>query len=144
MVEKLDSVLFLLNKMNKNFFIEQLCIKFIHVDKKTLTAKMPINSSLHQPEGFVNGGYTLILSELVGSCLSYIHIDKKQYQVLGLNISLHHLTSIKDGYIYAKSCFIKKGFFIHRIKIDLYNDINELISYAILTNFVKKKSKISF
>lgn len=139
MIDKPDSVLYLLNKMNKNYLIEKLFIEFIHVDLTTLTAKMPINDIIYQPDGIMNGGYALILAEVVGSSLSFIHINKKKYQVLGMNISLNHLRIMKNGYIYVKACFVKKGFFIHTVKIELYNESNDLISFAILTNFIKKK-----
>lgn len=138
-INQLDSVLDFLNDMNKNFLIKTLNIKFIHVDITSLTAKMPIKSFIQQFDGLVNGGYALVLAETVGSSLSFIHVDKIKYQVLGMNISINHLIPIRNGYLYAKACFIKKGYLVHTIKIELYSENNDTISFCMLTNFIKKR-----
>lgn len=139
MINELDSVIDFLNKKNKSLFIELLCIEFIYVDMQCLIAKMPINLNMYQFDGIMHGGYSLILAETVSSSFSFIHIDYKKYQTLCMHVSLNHLKSIKNGFLYAKAFFIKKGFYIHIIKVKLYNENNDIIAFSIITNFIKNK-----
>lgn len=131
-------VLSFLNKISKNTLIEILSIEFINFNGGVLIAKMPINSMIYQPYGLVHGGIFTVLAETVGSSLSVIHTDRKKYQVLGIKISTHHLSSIKNGILYAKASFLKKGRSVHSIKIESYNEHKNLIAFSLLTNFIKK------
>ena len=53
--------------------METLAIEFIDIGEDYLTAKMPVNSRVHQPDGVLHGGAMVALAESVGS-LSLIHI----------------------------------------------------------------------
>ena len=132
-------LILLLNKMNKNTLMEHLSITFVHIDGKYLIAKMPISSSVHQPFGLLHGGASVVLAETVGSAFSILHIKNNIFQVLGVHISANHVKSIKKGILYAKASFLKKTNFKHIIKIKLYDEYNELISFALLTNIIFKK-----
>lgn len=135
-----QSILSSLNEMSKKTLIEILSIEFIHMNSKTLTAKMPVNFLVYQPNGFLHGGASVVLAESVGCALSTLHVDKNNYDVLGIKICANHVTSIKEGFLYAKASFLKKGHFIHLVEIKLYDNSEVLISFVLLTNFIKKKS----
>lgn len=58
------------NNRSKNTLMETLDIEYVAVGDDFLTAKMPVNSSVHQPYGQLHGGATAALAESVGSAAS--------------------------------------------------------------------------
>ncbi len=48
-----------INKVNNNTLMEHLNIEFIDVGNDYLTAKMPVSSKVHQPDGVLHGGATV-------------------------------------------------------------------------------------
>jgi 1,4-dihydroxy-2-naphthoyl-CoA hydrolase len=56
----------IINKVNNNTLMEHLNIEFIDVGNDYLTAKMPVSSKVHQPDGVLHGGATVALAESVG------------------------------------------------------------------------------
>ena len=65
-------LLHLANSICKNTLMETLEIEFVDIGKDFLSAKMPVNSKVHQPDGLLHGGASVALAESVG--LSLIHI----------------------------------------------------------------------
>lgn len=63
------------NERSKGTLMETLDIEYIAVGEDYLTAKMPVNSSVHQPYGQLHGGATAALAESVGSAASNFFID---------------------------------------------------------------------
>lgn len=134
-----EIILSVLNKMNKNNLVEMLSIEFIHMDLKTLTASMPVNSRVHQSFGLLHGGASVVLAETVGSSLSEVHVDIEKYKVLGMQISANHLKSMQEGILYAKASFLRRGHSTHLVKIELYDEQKQRICFSLLTNFIQKK-----
>ena len=64
-----------INKVNHNTLMEHLNIEFIDVGNDYLTAKMPVSSKVHQPDGVLHGGATVALAESVGSAASFLFIN---------------------------------------------------------------------
>ena len=64
-----------INKVNNNTLMEHLNIEFIDVGNDYLTAKMPVSSKVHQPDGVLHGGATVALAESVGSAASFLFIN---------------------------------------------------------------------
>ena len=80
----------ILNKANescKGNLMETLSIKFIDVGKDFITAKMPVDKKIHQPDGVLHGGATVALAETVGSFAAHMYIDTEKYFVRGIDIS---------------------------------------------------------
>ena len=65
----------IINKVNNNTLMEHLDIEFIDVGNDYLTAKMPVSSKVHQPDGVLHGGATVALAESVGSAASFLFIN---------------------------------------------------------------------
>ena len=70
------------NKKSANTLMETLDIEYIDVGEDFLTAKMPVNSRVHQPYGQLHGGATAALAETVGSMASHFFMDSKNKLVL--------------------------------------------------------------
>ncbi|MBL29802.1 MAG: thioesterase [Flavobacteriaceae bacterium] len=131
-----DNILRLCNN-NSNTLMETLGIIFVDMGDDFVTAKMPVNSKVYQPNGILHGGATVALAETVGSFASYFFNKDKNLSVRGIEISANHLKSVSEGLVYATARPIKIGKSIQLWEIKVVNDKNELISLCKLTTYSK-------
>ena len=134
-----EKTLLTLNKLNKNTLMETLQIEFVDVGDDFLTVKMPVNSSVYQPYGILHGGATAALAETVGSCASALFIDTKTKIVKGIELSINHLKSKKEGTVFGTAKPIHKGRTTHLWEIRIVDENEQLISICKLTNIVLDK-----
>ncbi|MFV0248664.1 MAG: PaaI family thioesterase [Tenacibaculum sp.] len=133
-----------LNSFIKNTLMETLEIEFTQVGSNFLTAKMPVTSKVHQPFGLLHGGATAALAETVGSCASsLLFVDSNFETVKGLELSINHIKSKKDGVVYATARPIHKGKTTHLWEIKIVDEQKNLISICKLTNIVLAKTQSS-
>ena len=135
-----QKTLSILNSMNKNTLMEKLSIEFIDVDENMIMAKMPVNPKVHQPYGILHGGATAALAETVGSCASALFIDTKSKIVKGIELSINHLKSKKEGTVFGIAKSIHKGRTTHLWEIRIEDEEQNLISLCKLTNIVLDKN----
>lgn len=128
-----------LNRLSNNTLMQTLNIEFIDVTEDSLTAKMPVNSSVHQPFGLLHGGATAALAETVGSCASALFVDNETKIVKGIELNISHLKSVKEGFVFGIAKSIHKGRTIHLWEIKIFDDEKHLISICKLTNIVLDK-----
>lgn len=128
-----------LNSLCKNTLMETLHITYTDVGDDYLVAKMPVNTSVFQPDGVLNGGATMALAESVGSPASMLVIDNDKFMVRGISFSANHLGSAKSGNVIATATFIHKGRTTHLIDIRIEDDFGKLISTCRLTNIILPK-----
>ncbi len=133
------------NSLCKNTLMETLHIEFIEVGADFLTAKMPVDSKVHQPMGLLHGGASVALAESVGSAASMIFVDTSAFEIRGIEISANHLKSKKTGWVFATARLIHKGKTLHLWEIKITDEENQLISICKLTNIIlpKKNESIS-
>ena len=129
-----------LNNLSKNTLMETLAIEFVDVSNDYVVAKMPVNSSVYQPYGILHGGATAALAETVGSCASSLFIDTKTKIVKGIELSINHLKSKKDGIVYGIAKPIHKGRTTHLWEIRVEDENKDLISVCKITNIILDKS----
>jgi uncharacterized protein (TIGR00369 family) len=131
------------NKRCENTLMETLEIEYIDVGDDFLTAKMPVNSKVHQPYGQLHGGATAALAESVGSAASNFFIDRENEYVNGIQLSINHIKSKREGVVFATAKNIHKGKSTHLWEVIIRDEADNLISVAKMTNIVlalKKKS----
>ncbi len=128
-----------LNDLSKNTLMETLNIEFTEVGKDFVTAKMPVNSKVHQPYGILHGGATAALAETVGSSASVLFVDTKKYIIKGIELSINHLKSKREGTVFGTARIIHKGRTTHLWEIRIVDEENNLISICKLTNIVLEK-----
>ena len=121
------------NEACKNTLMETLNIEIIDFGVDTLTAKMPVNSRVHQPDGVLHGGATAALAESVGSFASHIFMDMKKVFIRGIEITANHIKSVREGHVYATATFLHKGQTTQLIDIRITDDDSNLISICKLT-----------
>ena len=131
-----------INSANKNTLMETLEMSFIDIGENFLTAKMPVNSRVFQPDGVLHGGATVALAESVGSAASYLSVDREKQMVRGIVISANHLKSVTEGFIYAKATPIHKGRTTQLWEIKITDDENQLISHCKLSTMILNKKII--
>jgi 1,4-dihydroxy-2-naphthoyl-CoA hydrolase len=134
-----DKVLEFCNAFSKNTLMETLKIEFIDAGEGFLVAKMPVNSSVHQPMGLLHGGASVALAESVGSAASHFFIDAKNQEVRGIEISANHLKSIRKGFVFGTAPIIHKGRSLHLWEIKITDEAGNLVSLCKLTNMVLTK-----
>ena len=127
-----------LNKMCENTLNETLNIKYTDLGDDYLVATMPVNASVHQPDGILNGGATMALAESVGSPASMLAIDLNKYSVRGIEFSANHLRSVRSGNVTATAKIIHKGKSIHLVEIKVVDDRERVISICKITNYILK------
>ena len=128
-----DDIINSCNKACKNTLMETLDIEIIDVGTDFLTAKMPVNSRVHQPDGVLHGGATVALAESVGSMASYIFLDAQKFIVRGIEISANHVKSVRDGHVFAKATIVHRGRTTQLWDIKITDADEKLISVCKLT-----------
>ena len=129
------------NNISKNTLIETLKIKFIDIGEDFVTAKMPVNKSVYQPDGILHGGATAALAETVGSTAAFVLLKRKDIIVRGIEISTNHLKSISEGEVIATAKPINLGRTIQLWDIKITNQKDELISISKLTTYTRINKK---
>ena len=135
-----EQVLKITNSICKNTLMETLEIKFTDVGEDFLTAQMPVNKKVHQPDGVLHGGATAALAESVGSAAVFVLNKDPNIQVRGIEITANHLKSVENGYIYATAIPLHQGRTIQLWEIRVVDENDNLISICKLTTF-KKENK---
>ena len=119
--------------------METLEIEFVDVGEDYVTARMPVNSKVHQPYGILHGGATAALAETVGSLASAYFLKSKDKIVKGIELSINHLKSKKEGVVYGTARPIHRGRTTHLWEIKIVDEEDNLISICKLTNIVLDK-----
>lgn len=129
----------ILNNYNKNTLMETLEIEFIDLGGDFITAKMPVTSKVHQPYGILHGGATAALAESVGSCASAFFLRDTTKIIKGIELSINHIKSKKEGHVFATAKAIHKGRTTHLWEVRIVDEDNNLISLCKITNIVLDK-----
>ena len=127
------------NAICKNTLMETLQIEFIDIGEDFLTAKMPVNSKVHQPDGVLHGGASVALAESVGSAASMMFLDVDKVFIRGIEISANHVKSISEGDVFAKATYLHKGRTTQLWQIKITNTAGDLISLVKLTTIALPK-----
>lgn len=128
-----EEVLAKCNAASKNTLMETLSIEVIDYGFDFLTARMPVNSKVYQPDGVLHGGATVALAESVGSFAAHIFVDTEAFFVRGIEISANHIRSVKEGFVYAKATFLHKGRTTQLLDIKVTDEHDNLISVCKLS-----------
>jgi 1,4-dihydroxy-2-naphthoyl-CoA hydrolase len=134
-----EKVLQQCNAITKNTLMETLDIEYVDVGEDFLTAKMPVTSKVHQPDGVLHGGAMVALAESVGSAAAMIFLNTKEFYVRGIEIAANHVKSMTKGYVYAKATILHKGRTTQLWDIKLTDEAGKLISVCKLTTLALPK-----
>jgi len=130
------------NSRKKGTLMETLEITFVDVDfeDQSITAKMPVTQSVHQPDGVLHGGATAALIETVGSVAVFVFKQTENLLVRGIEISANHLKSIREGDVFATAKPVHLGRTTQHWEIKVTDQEGALISVGkLLTITLEKK-----
>lgn len=131
-----NKILQLCNDWCKNTLMNTLEIEYIDAGENFLTAKMPVNSRVHQPMGLLHGGATVALAESVGSAASMLFINPQKQEARGIEISANHIRSKREGTVFCTAKILHQGRSIHLWEIKITDEEGKLISLCKLTNMI--------
>lgn len=134
-----EEILKRLNSYNNNTLMETLEIEFVDVGEDYVTARMPVNSRVYQPYGILHGGATAALAETVGSLASAYFLKDKSKVVKGIDLSINHLKSKKEGVVFGTAKPVHRGRTTHLWEIKVVDEDKNLISICKLTNIILDK-----
>lgn len=130
-----------LNEFCAQSMIGLLGITFTDVQPDNIRATMPVNSKTCQPNGWLHGGASLALAESMAGAGSYLLVDREQFNVLGLQVSGNHVSSINKGLLQANAQLIHKGKTTHVWDVKITDENHKLISTVRVTNIITDKKR---
>jgi uncharacterized protein (TIGR00369 family) len=134
-----EQILAMTNSICKNTLMETLSIEFTDVGEDFLTAKMPVNRNVFQPDGVLHGGATVALAESVGSAAVFVLNKEPNATVRGIEITANHLKSVSEGFVYATAKPIHQGRTIQLWEIRVEDEQSQLISLCKLSTYTRRK-----
>ena len=134
-----EKVLKVCNQIADKGLLKTLEIKFTDVGDDFLTATMPVNEKVYQPDGILHGGATVALAETVGSAAVAVLTKNSNLTIRGIEINANHIKSVKKGSVIATAKPIHLGKTIQLWEIRTVDEENKLISISKLTTYTRQK-----
>ena len=134
-----EKVLKVCNQIADKGLLKTLEIKFTDVGDDFLTATMPVNEKVYQPDGILHGGATVALAETVGSAAVAVLTKNSNLTIRGIEINANHIKSVKKGTVIATAKPIHLGNTIQLWEIRTLDEENQLISISKLTTYTRQK-----
>tara|TARA_B100001778_G_scaffold42959_1_gene31091 strand:- start:353 stop:769 length:417 start_codon:yes stop_codon:yes gene_type:complete len=134
-----ENVLMVCNQIADKGLLKTLRIKFTDVGNDFLTASMPVNENVYQPDGILHGGATVALAETVGSAAVAVLTKNPNLTIRGIEINANHIKSVKKGNVIATARPIHLGKTIQLWEIRTVDEQNQLISISKLTTYSRQK-----
>jgi uncharacterized protein (TIGR00369 family) len=130
-----------INRICKDTFIGYLDIEFLEYGDDFVVARMPVDENKLQPMGLLHGGASLALAETVASAGSVFLVDDKKFNVLGLQVTGNHISTLSSGEVIARAEIVHKGNSTHVWDVKISSQDGKLISVARVTNVIIEKDQ---
>lgn len=101
---------------------KHLGVEITNIGDNFIEAKMPVNEKTKQPFNILHGGASCVLAETTGSIGANLILDNTKKIAVGLEISANHISSVSEGFVYAKATPIHIGKTTSVWNIDITND----------------------
>ena len=134
-----EKILEKLQKSIQGTMSSAIGIKITDVGNNFICGKMPVDKRTVQPFGILHGGASVALAESLGSIAGSMKIDLNTEMVVGIEINVNHLKSVRDGWVEGKASPIRVGKKIQVWEIKIANEKNELVCVSRLTLVVIRK-----
>jgi 1,4-dihydroxy-2-naphthoyl-CoA hydrolase len=129
-----------LNAVNRNTLMETLEIVYSDLGDDFLEAEMPVSPRVHQPMGLLHGGATAALAESVGSAASALRVNLKTQGVVGMELSINHLRSLREGRVVARAEAVHLGRSTHLWDIAIRDQDGRMVAVSRLRMMVIEKT----
>jgi len=131
-----DHILDHLNRLSPDTLMQTLGIRYTDAGPGCLEATMPVDPRHHQPMGVLHGGATAALAESVGSAASGVLLRGTGRHAVGLELSINHIRSVREGPITARAQAIHTGGSTHVWEIRITGNDARVVAHAKLTMLV--------
>jgi len=131
-----STVLDRLNASSRDTLMEALGILYSAAGDEFLEATMPVESRHHQPMGILHGGATAALAESVASAASAIQLGRSGRVPVGLELSINHIRSVREGLLTARAEPIHLGRSTQLWQIRIRDPQDRLVALAKLSVMV--------
>lgn len=119
--------------------IDILGIKVLKLNDGLVEASMLVTQNNCQIAGFLCGGASIAMAEILAGIGSLKIIDDKHFP-LGQNVTANHVRAVPLGNtVYATANLLHQGQTIHLWNIDLNNEQGKLVSSIRVTNQIVLK-----
>ncbi len=122
-----------LNAHGRGTLTEHLAIRFIRVEKDALIAEMPVQETLSQPMGILNGGASAAFAETVASAAANYCTDPTQKVCVGIELNVNHIKSVRSGVLTATAKPFHLGSTTQVWEIQIRDETEQLIAISRLT-----------
>ncbi|MCL4128083.1 UNVERIFIED_CONTAM: hypothetical protein GTU68_059132 [Idotea baltica] len=129
-----------LNATSRDTLMEALNIEYCQYTDDSITASMPVTSTVHQPLRMLHGGASVALAESVASIAANWCVDETKYCV-GLDINANHIRAVREGIVYATAKPVHLGATTQVWVIDIRDQRARLVCTSRFTVAVMKKKK---
>lgn len=123
-----------LNSFSQKTLMKTLRIEYLVVERGRIVASMPVDELVHQPMGLLHGGASAALAESVASAGSFVMFEPGTVTVLGTEISCSHISSVKEGKVFAEANILHEGKSSHLWEVVIRTEQNRLVSVCRMTN----------
>lgn len=110
-----------------------LGIEFTEIGDDFLRGRMPVDERTRQPMGLLHGGASAALAETLGSVAGMFVLDPRESYVVGLEINLNHVRSVRDGWVIGTARPYHLGRTTQVWGIQIRDEAGSLVSIARLT-----------
>jgi uncharacterized protein (TIGR00369 family) len=98
-----------------------LDIETVEASPERVVMRIPVTWKVHQPYGILHGGVSALLAESAASVGGALSVPPGKH-VVGIELSVSHLRSVRDGTLTATATPIRKGRTVHVWEIRLTDD----------------------
>jgi 1,4-dihydroxy-2-naphthoyl-CoA hydrolase len=118
--------------------VDHIGIEFTELGENYIRAKMPVDQRTIQAYGILHGGASATLAETVGSVGSAMVLDPAQFFCVGLEINANHISSVREGFVFATATPFHLGASTHVWDIRIVDHREKLVCVSRLTLAILK------
>lgn len=131
-----------MNAICPGTLMETLGIRYTGAGENTITCTMEVTSQHSRTEGLLHGGATLALIETAGSSGSYLFMDPETEIVMGIDVSVSHISPGKLGdMLTATATAAHVGRTTQVWQVEVRTQDSRLVSVGKVTNVILPKNR---
>jgi|SRR5215213_5962231 len=109
---------------------EALDIVVVEASGERVVLEMPVGARVLQPFGLLHGGASAVLAESAASLGAYLSVEKDGAHAVGIELSISHLKSKRDGVVRAIGTPVRKGRTLQVWTVDLSDEAGDPVAAA--------------
>jgi len=117
----------MINSRRDDNMLGALGIEVIEAGKDKVVGTMPVGPKTRQPEGFLHGGASVTLAEVLASIGGWLNVNRETHSAMGLEINANHLRPKRDGVVTGEAVPLHRGRNTQVWEIKIYDEERKLI-----------------